>query len=672
MSDPGALLVLIPLLPLVGAVLAGVFGAVKGLRAWAHAPVVLAAALSCAVAFGTVAMIENGVSRDEYGESVKSPPGPVTYPHLKGGSDRLIWFDVTHGSTRLTVDFSLTADHLTGIMLLVITFVGFWIVVFSIGYMRDSPGYPRYFAIVSLFLAAMTLLVLADNFLLMYAGWEGVGLCSYLLVGYWHHKSSASDAARKAFLVTRLGDVGLILGIFLLWMMIDRGGFAYDRVFALAPRLVEAYPTLFPTACLLILCGAVGKSAQIPLYVWLPDAMEGPTPVSALIHAATMVTAGVYLLARCTPLFTLAPGVQVTVAVIGGATALVAAFIALTQYDLKRVLAYSTVSQLGFMFLAVGCAGPVLPAVAVTAAIFHLFTHAFFKAVLFLSSGSVMHAMHDRIDMREFSGLRRVLPVTHITFLCGALALAGVPVFAGFWSKDAILEAAFEAGRAPRFGTVYVILFGVALATALLTAFYTFRAYYRTFWGPLKMPHGAHPHEPWVMSLPLIVLAVGAVLAGIIAEPFTHWFSRFLTQSPIIVQASLGQTAKHHLNWPLMIGSTVVALAGVGLAWYLYLARPGAAERVAAAAPRMYYLSRNRLYVDEIYNILFVQPLVLLAGICRLMEAVVFDLVRLVATAPRYLGEFIRPLQNGLVQFYALFMVMGVAAFIGYLVLFAR
>ena len=258
--------------------------------------------------------------------------------------------------------------------------------------------------------------------------------------------------------------------------------------------------------------------------------MEGPTPVSALIHAATMVTAGVYLLARCAPLFVLVPGVQLTVAIIGAATALLAAFIALTQHDLKRVLAYSTVSQIGFMFLAAGCAGPAVPALAITAALFHLFTHAFFKAVLFLSAGSVMHGMHDVIDMREFGGLKRVLPVTRWTFLCGALALAGVPVFAGFWSKDMVLESALAAGHADRFGWVYTILFGVALATALLTAFYTFRAYYRTFEGELRMPDGAHPHEPLVMTVPLIVLALGAVAVGIVAEPFTHWFSGFLTE----------------------------------------------------------------------------------------------------------------------------------------------
>ncbi|HKB06463.1 MAG TPA: NADH-quinone oxidoreductase subunit L [Gemmataceae bacterium] len=659
MSDFGALLWLIPALPLLGAVLAALFGATRGLKDWAHAPVVLTAALSCACAIAVAARLAGSTD-------------PVTFAKSSNPDDRLHWFSVDSGTARLAADFVLSADHLAGTMLLAVTFIGFWIVVFSVGYMKGSPGFARYFAIVSLFLASMTLLVLADNFLLLFAGWEGVGLCSYLLVGYWHHKPSASDAARKAFLVTRLGDVGLIVGMFLLWLMAGRESMDYDEIFSVAAQMLADHPVMFPAACLLVLCGAVGKSAQIPLYVWLPDAMEGPTPVSALIHAATMVTAGVYLLARCAPLFVVVPGVQLTVATIGAATALLAAFIALTQHDLKRVLAYSTVSQIGFMFLAVGCAGPAVPALAVTAAIFHLFTHAFFKAVLFLSSGSVMHAMHDVIDMREFGGLRKVLPVTHWTFLAGALALAGIPLFSGFWSKDMILEATLEAGHAARFGSAYLVLFGIALATALMTAFYTFRAYYRTFWGELRMPEGAHPHEPWVMTLPLIVLGVGAVFAGILAEPFTHWFSNFLTTSPHLVRVSSGQTMDHHLNWPLMLASSAAALIGVGIAHYLYKSRPGAAEKIAEAAPTPYYLSLNKLYVDEIYTLLFVQPLELLAGMCRLVEAVVYDLARLIAMVPYYAGRGFRWAQNGLVQFYALAMVLMVAGLLGYFVLFAK
>jgi NADH:ubiquinone oxidoreductase subunit 5 (subunit L)/multisubunit Na+/H+ antiporter MnhA subunit len=334
------------------------------------------------------------------------------------------------------------------------------------------------------------------------------------------------------------------------------------------------------------------------------------------------------------------------------------------------VLAYSTVSQIGFMFLAVGCSGPALPKLALTAALFHLFTHAFFKALLFLSSGSVMHAMHDVIDMRQFGGLRKMLPITHITFLCGALALAGIPIFSGFWSKDMVLESALEAGHSERFGSIYIILFGVGLATALLTAFYTFRAYFKTFWGELRMPDGAHPHETWVMMVPLIVLAIGAVGVGIIAEPFTHWFSDFLTRSPFLTTTQ--GSVPHALNWTLMLGSTAVALTGFGGAYYLYKAKPAAAEKAAETAGGTYYLSLNKLYVDEIFTILFVQPLNLLAGICGLLEAIVYDLVRLIASVPRAIATVLKPLQNGLVQFYALTMVMGVAAFIGYLVLFAK
>jgi proton-translocating NADH-quinone oxidoreductase chain L len=656
MFDPAHLVLYVPVLPLLGAVLAVLFGAVNDLRRYAHLPVIVAAALSCACAIAVIARLAQD-------------PTPIAFPKLTSAGDAIHWFAIQYEKSKMVVDFSLSADSLAGVMLLVITFVGFWIVVFSVGYMHGSPGYARYFATVSLFLASMCLIVLADNFLVMFAGWEGVGVCSYLLVGYWHHKPSAADAARKAFLVTRLGDVGLILGIFLLWSMTGREGFTYERIFAFAPYLPDVYPTLFPLACLLIVCGAVGKSAQIPLYVWLPDAMEGPTPVSALIHAATMVTAGVYLLARCTLLFVHIPAVQLTVAVIGASTALVAAFVALTQHDLKRVLAYSTVSQIGFMFLAVGCAGAALPAVAVTAAIFHLFTHAFFKAVLFLSSGSVMHAMHDVIDMREFGGLKKVLPITHWTFLAGALALAGIPVFSGFWSKDMVLESAFEAGGATRYGTVYMILFAMALATALMTAFYTFRAYFRTFHGELRMPEGADPHEPPVMIVPLIVLGIGAVVVGLVAEPLTHWFSGFLTKSPVIAIASGGATPKHDLNWPLILASTVAALIGAGLAWYVYVRKPGTAEKVAATVPVLYDLSRNKLYVDEIYNLLLVQPATLVAGICRLFESIVDDLVRLVATIPRFLADVIRWLQNGLVQFYALVMLICVALFIALFVL---
>jgi proton-translocating NADH-quinone oxidoreductase chain L len=645
MPDVEMLIWAIPLFPLLGAALSALMG-VGRLRSLSHLPCVLAAALSFVVAALLLSRL------------------PEQTPMLQSAVKT--WFE----AGPISVKAGLVLDPLSAIMLMVITFIGFWIAVFSIGYMHGEEGYARFFACVGLFLFSMTLLVLADNFLLLFAGWEGVGLCSYLLVGFWYAKPSAAAAARKAFLVTRLGDVGMILGIFLLWSI---GGHSLNFEALFAGRRHFDGDTL-SLACLLIFCGAVGKSAQIPLYVWLPDAMEGPTPVSALIHAATMVTAGVYLLARCAPLFVLCPGVQLTVAAIGGFTALLGACIALTQHDLKRVLAYSTVSQIGYMFLALGTGGKVLANVAVAAAVFHLFTHAFFKAVLFLSAGSVMHAMGNVIDMRKFSGLRRVMPVTHLTFLCGAGALAGVPLLSGFWSKDAILEAAHEAGHG-HLGWAYTALFVVGLFTAGLTAFYTFRAYFLTFHGELRLPPEAHGHaheSPSVMTVPLGVLALGALGAGIVLEPFTHWFSNFLDSSIDLQRASNHKSQASHLDWLMMAGSSAVVFAGIALAYWMYRVKPSSSATLVRKFPSWYYASLNRFYVDEIYNALFVKPLVFLALLARGVEALVYDIVRLIAFIPRGVAEAIRPLQNGLVQFYALTTAMGVAAFIGYLVFFAK
>jgi NADH-quinone oxidoreductase subunit L len=414
----------------------------------------------------------------------------------------------------------------------------------------------------------------------------------------------------------------------------------------------------------------VGKSAQFPLHVWLPDAMEGPTPVSALIHAATMVTAGVYMVARCTPLFERAPDVQLVVACIGGFTALLAAVIALSQNDLKRVLAYSTISQLGYMFLALGSAtrsdaGPnVLITVAVVAAIFHLFTHAFFKALLFLGAGSVMHAMGGVVDMRRFGGLRYALPVTRWTFLCGAGALAAIPPLSGFWSKDDILSAvsyASEEGHPNR--AAYVLLLIVALVTAGLTAFYTFRAYFLTFSGDLRTPReaGDHVHEsPPVMLVPLMILAAGALLIGMIVEPFTHWFSGFLERTPYLTTVHA-----HEFHWPLVAGGTSIALAGVGLAWFMYVFQPGSAARVASTVAGLYQLSLNKFYLDELYDFFIVRPMTMLAGFARIFDLYVVDgLVDLIGQVPRFLGFVFRPIQNGLAQFYALAMALGMVVFL--------
>jgi NADH-quinone oxidoreductase subunit L len=649
MSDPVSYLWLIPVLPLAASVLTAFFGP-RFLRRQSHWPCIVATICSCGLSVWVLAAV------------VQS--GPVVRNYYN-------WFQA--GS--VDVGFALRADALTAIMLVTVTFISSLIAIYSAGYMHGDPGYPRYFAEIALFIFSMTGLVLADNFLLLYAFWEGVGLCSYLLIGFWFTRPSAAAAARKAFLVTRLGDIGFLMGILVIWVGFHTGNNLSRSLYALDFPTVFANakyqpPGLLAIVCLLLFCGAVGKSAQFPLHVWLPDAMEGPTPVSALIHAATMVTAGVYMVARCTPLFELAPNVQLVVASIGGFTALLAALIALTQNDLKRVLAYSTISQLGYMFLALGSAtraefgSSILVTVGVVAAIFHLFTHAFFKALLFLAAGSVMHAMGNVMDMRRFGGLRYALPVTRWTFLCGACALAAIPLFSGFWSKDDILSAvsyASEEGHPNR--AAYVVLLIMAMFTAFLTAFYTFRAYFLTFSGDLRTPPeaGEHVHEsPAVMLIPLIILAVGAVAVGIIVEPFTHWFSGFLGQTPYL-------SVEHHhvFNWGLVAGSSGIALAGVALAWFMYVFQPGSAAKLASSMEGLYQLSLNKFYLDELYDFFLIRPLTLLADVARIFDLYVIDgLVDLVAQVPRFVGLVFRPIQNGLAQFYALAMALGMVVFL--------
>jgi proton-translocating NADH-quinone oxidoreductase chain L len=645
MFDPAACLWLVPLFPLAASALIAFLGP-KLLRQHSHWPCILSVAASCACSIIIfLAVRELPVAETHAGATSAAPT-----PSIESGS-QITWFKA--GS--VDVRYGLRADGLTAIMLVTVTFIGTLIALFAAGYMQGDPGYPRFFAEISLFIFSMTGLVLADNFLLLYAFWEGVGLCSYLLIGFWFTKPLAAAAARKAFLVTRLGDVGFLLGIFLLWYLNTPHSLDFATVFA-DPSRYE--PWALSAACLLLFCGAVGKSAQFPLYVWLPDAMEGPTPVSALIHAATMVTAGVYLVARCTPLFNLAHGVQLFVASIGCFTALLAALIALTQTDLKRVLAYSTISQLGYMFLGLGCG-------AIASGVFHLFTHAFFKALLFLAAGSVMHAMGNIIDMRRFGGLRHILKITHATFLCGAAALAGVPLLSGFWSKDEILDAAFEKFRAGHvYSNFYLFLLVIGLATAGLTAFYTFRAYFLTFWGEERIPPeaGHHAHEsPPIMTVPLIVLAIGAVAAGIIVEPFTHFFSDYL----------YGHTDLHvrpeqtPLNYRLMILSTLIALAGIGVAWWMYVREPGSATRLAIRFRGAYQLSLNKFHVDELYEALLLRPMSALTAVCRVLDLYIVDgLVDMIGQMPRLVGALFRPVQNGLVQFYALAMILGLIVFL--------
>jgi proton-translocating NADH-quinone oxidoreductase chain L len=663
MSNAFAFLWLIPALPLAASIVTAFLGP-KILRERSHWPCIAAAIASCALSVWVLAAL------------VQSDPETQSAYIENFGT----WFHVD------TIDVTLTlrADPLTAIMLVTVTFISSLIAIYSAGYMHGDPGFARFFAEVSLFIFFMTGLVMADNFLLLYTFWEGVGLCSYLLIGFWFTRPAAAAAARKAFLVTRLGDIGLLIGILVIWVGFHPANVPNMSLFKLDYQTVFDQagfqsPNLLFIVCLLLFCGAVGKSAQFPLHVWLPDAMEGPTPVSALIHAATMVTAGVYLVARCTPLFVRAPDAQIIVAGIGGFTAILAALIAITQNDLKRVLAYSTISQLGYMFLALGSATALrvdapdaLVAVAVVAAIFHLFTHAFFKALLFLSAGSVMHAMGNVIDMRRFSGLRFALKTTHWTFLCGAAALAGIPLLSGFWSKDEILGATFSAGSEGHpYAGAYRILFLVGLFTAGLTAFYTFRAYFMTFWGELRTPHeaGEHIHEsPGVMLVPLMILAMGAIFAGYVnAEPLTPpWLGHFLERTPSL-QSSATEEAVHGAGGRALVmsASTVIALAGVGLAWFLYVARPGLASRLAAAFPRAYQLSLNKFYFDELYDFFVVQPLIGLAQFARTFDYHVVDgLVDLVAQVPRLFGLLFRPIQNGLAQFYALAMALGLAVFL--------
>jgi NADH-quinone oxidoreductase subunit L len=641
-EDPGPYLWLIPALALLASVVTTFLGP-RLLRGNSHWPCILGALAACVLSVFVLVAVASG-DRTFHSE--------------------VNWFrvELLGGETVVDASFALRADGLTAIMLVTVTFIGSLIAIYSSGYMHGDPGFPRYFAEIALFLFSMTGLVLADNFLVLYAFWEGVGLCSYLLIGFWFTKPSAAAAARKAFLVTRLGDIGLIIGIIVLWIA---SGYHldYDAVFAKAPDIRDQ--GLLTLACLLLFCGAVGKSAQFPLHVWLPDAMEGPSPVSALIHAATMVTAGVYLVARCSPLFNLAPEAQLVVACIGGFTALLAALMALTQNDLKRVLAYSTISQLGYMFLALGCGIEDLERFAVTAAIFHLFTHAFFKALLFLAAGSVMHAMGNVIDMRRFSGLRRLLPTTHWTFLCGAAALAGVPLLSGFWSKDDILlAAALESEKDFPSPVLYSILLNTGLLTAGLTAFYTFRAYFLTFWGEERIPPeaGHHAHEsPPVMLWPLMILAVGAVGVGIVVQPFTHWLGKIL----VVGTPGLPGAEEAATNYGLMILGSALALLGIAGAWYLYVRRPGLADELAQKNQGLYELSANRFYLDDIYNAFIVKPLAVFAHLCRVIDTYLVDgLVDLIGHLPRFLGILFRPIQNGLVQFYALAMVLGLAVFL--------
>ena len=628
----------IVLLPLLGAAVNGLLGVLiqrrfgkRAISFVACAPVVIAFLLAV-TAFSRLVSLE---------------------PEHRFLLDRVSqWIHVGH----LNVDIAFWVDPLSAVMILVVTGIGGLIHFYSVGYMADEEGYWRYFAYLNLFTAAMLTLVLGDSLLLLFVGWEGVGLCSYALIGFWYGEWKNASAGSKAFIVNRVGDFGFVLGMFALFWVLDKTGQGTLVVRELAERahlLDGQHVWGWPAATfitLMMFVGATGKSAQIPLYVWLPDAMAGPTPVSALIHAATMVTAGVYMIARLNFLFDRAPETLHVIAAIGVATAFVAATIGVAQNDIKKVLAYSTVSQLGFMFVAMGVG-------AYEAGVFHLFTHAFFKACLFLGSGSVIHAMHHEQDMRRMGGLRRYMPRTYATFLIATLAIAGLPPFAGFFSKDEILWKAFSSPH----GSTIVWLVGTV--TAGITAFYMFRQVFMVFFGDFRgadHAHGAHepdadhghghgahplPHEsPSIMTLPLVVLAAGAILVGFLNVPTalggSHVFETWL--EPVMEHA--GIQARHgleHVHDPteyvLMLLSVLVALGGIGVAWLMYAAKtvdPAIFSDAWGGVP--YRLVYNKYWVDEIYEATVVRGVILLSrGLAAFDRVVVDGLVNAVGTIAR-------------------------------------
>jgi NADH-quinone oxidoreductase subunit L len=562
------------------------------------------------------------------------------------------WFE--SGSFQISVGFQV--DALAAVMLLIVTGIGFLIHIYSLGYMAHDEDMTRFFIYLNLFIFFMLLLVMGDNLLLLFVGWEGVGLCSYLLIGFWYHDPNNAIAGNKAFVVNRIGDFGFILGIFLLVTELGRQGIWTLDFLQLQTHVSMISPAMIALITVLLFVGAAGKSAQLPLFVWLPDAMAGPTPVSALIHAATMVTAGVYMTARLHFLFALAPATLALIAAIGTATAIFAALIALTQNDIKKVLAYSTVSQLGYMFLAVGLG-------AFSAAIFHVFTHAFFKACLFLGSGSVIHALGGEQDMRKMGGLKAYMPKTYWTYFVATIAIAGVPFTAGFFSKDLILWQAFSHGA--------TFLWAIALITAGLTAFYMFRQLFMVFHGECRAdPHAkAHLHEsPATMTLPLILLAIGSIFTGWLGAPEYLWGSlwdRWL-------QPVFGAGDVHHGSVTTEIIVTLITLAvvaaGIFWAYQKYGRRGFTIEARADAGGLLYRLSLNKFYVDEFYDFVIVRPFAACSRfLARFIDPWVIDgAVNGVAAAARGLSSIWRGVQTGNVQHYVAGFLIGTLALLAY------
>jgi len=660
--------------PLVGALIAGLLGRIIGHRTSEYITtglLIAAAVLSWIVFAGYWLAPEAAGEAGGHAEATKV----VVLSWIHSGS--------------LQLDWVLRVDTLTAVMLVVVTTVSSLVHLYSIGYMADDPHRSRFFAYLSLFTFAMLMLVTADNFLQMFFGWEGVGLASYLLIGFWYTRPSANAAAMKAFVVNRVGDFGFLLGLFAAFVVLG-GHLDFDGAFHAAEGLKGNLPTMqflswnidaMTVVCLLLFMGAMGKSAQFLLHTWLPDAMEGPTPVSALIHAATMVTAGVFMVARLSPLFDLSPTAMTVVMLIGAITAFFAATVGLVQNDIKRVIAYSTCSQLGYMFVALGAG-------VYSVGIFHLFTHAFFKALLFLGAGSVIHAMHHEQDMRNMGGLRTKIPVTYWMMIIGTLALTGVGIpgtplgFAGFFSKDGIIEVAYAAGAS----TGYIAFWALVIA-AMFTSFYSWRLIHLTFHGqPRPAPahgHGDQAHEdhghahgsahdnahesPPVMLVPLFVLAVGAVLAGVVfndqffghAEHIEHFFAGAVVVSESVLDAA------HHVPLWVKWSATIAMLIGFAVAWYMYMVDTRAPKRLAEQNAGLYQFLLNKWYFDELYDRIFVRPALWLGN--ALWKG--FDDWLVDRTLTEGLGDRVRDvtsrvvkLQSGYLYHYAFAMLIGIAA----------
>jgi NADH-quinone oxidoreductase subunit L len=651
------------LAPLAGALILGLFGKRMGERAIG---LLACSAVGASASFAFIAFFSN-----------------LGYLERGGRVWEVLFTWISIGSFR--ADASLLLDPLSGIYILFVTFVGFWIHVFATGYMRGDSGYWRFFAYLNLFMFAMLVLVLADNFLLMFVGWEGVGLCSYLLIGHYFTKDFANDAAKKAFIVNRVGDFGFALGVLLLFWKAGSvfyfsdpargvsGALDWAASQASDPLTLSAvFAGGITTIAVLLFVGATGKSAQIPLFVWLPDAMAGPTPVSALIHAATMVTAGVYMVARASSIYVNAPTAMLIVAVVGAGTALLAATIGLAQSDIKKVLAYSTISQLGYMFLACGVG-------AFVGGIFHVFTHAFFKALLFLGAGSVIVALHHEQDMRQMGGLKKHLPITFATMVAGWLAIAGVPLLSGFFSKDEILFRAFTSDVLP--GAWPAALWLVGAVTALLTAVYMTRLMVMTFWGSERFGHDEHVHHghgaggpresPASMTVPLIVLAIGAIVAGYIGVPeglsggaIANYFEHFL--SPAIARPAVGAhavAADHGLEITLTVLSSVIAVGGILIGWFWFKRRP------LWQPPR---LLEAKYYVDEVYDASIVQPIKVTSTsvLWKIVDVGIIDgAVNGAAKLAASVGDAMRYLQTGFARSYVAVVVVGALLIIGYFVI---